>query len=38
MEERLAKLPSLGFDDTDSVEIAVTTLAFKNADIIDLLR
>lgn len=40
MEERLTKCPDLGFEDepTARIEVAVTTLAFKNADIINLLR
>ena len=40
MEKRLAKLPSLGFDEEGegSVKIAVTTLAFNNAEIIHMLR
>lgn len=38
MQERLEKLPSLGFDEEDSVKVAVTTLAFANHEIIALLR
>jgi len=41
MERRLEKLPNLGFDGDDeesSVKVAVTTLAFDNAAIINLLR
>ena len=38
MEERLRQLPSLGYDEVDSVEIAVTTFAFRNAEIINLLK
>lgn len=40
MEERLTKCPDLGFEDepTARIEVAVTTLAFKNAEIINLLR
>ena len=38
MEERLRQLPSLGYDDVDSVEIAVTTFAFRNHEIINLLK
>ena len=38
MENRLEKLPNLGFDEEPSVQIACTTLAFNNAEIINLLR
>ena len=40
MEERLDQLPDLGFEDepVDEVKIAVTTFAFKNAEIINLLK
>ena len=39
METRLEKLPDLGYDDGEpSVKIAKTTLAFNNAEIIDLLK
>jgi len=38
MQERLSKLPSLGFDEEDSVKVAVTTLAFANHEVIALLR
>lgn len=41
MEKRLEQLPNLGFDGDDeesSVKVAVTTLAFDNAAIINLLR
>jgi len=41
MERRLEQLPNLGFDGDDeesSVKVAVTTLAFDNAAIINLLR
>lgn len=31
-------MPSLGFDEEDDVEVAVTTLAFKNQSMIALLR
>jgi len=38
MENRLERLPNLGYDDEPSVQIACTTLAFNNAEIINLLR
>ena len=40
MEQRLDRMPDLGYEDepVEQVKIAVTTLAFKNADIINLLR
>ena len=38
MEERLRQMPNLGYDEVESVEIAVTTLAFRNAEIINLLK
>ena len=40
MEQRLSKMPDLGYEDepVKDVKIAVTTLAFKNADIINLLK
>lgn len=39
METRLEKQVDLGYDDGEpSVKIAKTTLAFNNAEIIDLLR
>ena len=39
METRLEKLPDLGYDDGEpSVKIAKTTLAFNNAEIINLLK
>lgn len=39
MERRLLQTPSLGYEDTDDcVEVAVTTMAFKNEKIINLLR
>lgn len=38
MEERLRQLPNLGYDEEESVEIAVTTLAFANHEVIALLR
>ena len=31
-------MPNLGYDEVESVEIAVTTLAFRNAEIINLLK
>lgn len=39
MEKRLLELPDLGFDDGEpSVKIAITTLAFRNGDMISLLK
>ena len=40
MERRISELPDLGFEDepVEHVKVAVTTLAFKNADVINLLR
>ena len=40
METRLDRLPDLGYEDerVEHVKVAVTTLAFKNAEIINLLR
>ena len=40
MEERLDKLPDLGYEDepVEHVKIAVTAFAFKNAEIIHLLK
>ena len=40
MEDRVSQLPDLGYEvePEERVKIAVTTLAFDNADIIDLLR
>ncbi len=38
MERRLAKLPNLGYDDVPEVKVAVTTMAFKNGEIINMLR
>ena len=38
MEERLRLMPNLGYDEEESVEIAVTTFAFRNAPIINLLK
>lgn len=39
IEQRLDKLPDLGFEDepVEHVKVALTTFAFKNADIIELL-
>ena len=39
MEERINQTPTLGFDEDDDapIKVAVTTLAFKNAQIIELL-
>ena len=39
MECRLDELPDLGFEDepVEEIKIAMTTFAFKNADIINLL-
>ena len=31
-------MPNLGYDEVESVEIAVTTFAFRNAEIINLLK
>ena len=40
MERRLSQLPDLGFEDepVEQVKIAVTTFAYNNGGIIDLLR
>ena len=40
MEDRVSQLPDMGYEDQpeERIKIAVTTLAFDNADIIDLLR
>ena len=38
MEDRLNKTPWLEFDDDTPVKVAVTTMAFRNAKIIELLR
>ena len=40
MEDRVSQLPDLGYEaePEERVKIAVSTLAFDNADIIDLLR
>lgn len=40
MERRLDQMPDLGYEDepVDHVKIAVTTFAFKNAEIINLLQ
>ena len=40
MESRLDRLPDLGYEEqpVEHVKVAVTTLAFKNAEIINLLR
>ena len=40
METRISELPDLGFEDepVKEIKIAVTTLAFKNAEVIQLLR
>ena len=40
MERRLDKLPDLGFEDqpVEHVKVAVTTFAFKNPDVINLLK
>ena len=40
MERRLDLMPDLGFEDepVEKVKIAVTTFAFKNADIINLMK
>ena len=43
MEVRLNRLPDLGYEEavtngTEKITVAVTTLAFKNAEIISLLR
>ena len=40
MEQRLDELPDLGFEDepVEHVKVALTTFAFKNADIINLLK
>ena len=38
MENRVNKLPSLGYDEVAEIKVAVTTMAFKNGEIIDLLR
>lgn len=38
MENRVNKLPSLGYDEVSEIKVAVTTMAFKNGEIIDLLR
>jgi len=38
MEERLRQLPNLGYDEVESVEIAVTTFAFSNHEIINKLK
>ena len=38
MENRVEKLPSLGYDEVDRCEVAVTTMAFKNGEIIHKLR
>ena len=38
MMKKLNQTPALGFDDDSEVRVAVTTLAFKNARIIQLLR
>ena len=36
--KKLEQTPVLGFDDEPSVNVAVTTLAFKNSKVINLLR
>lgn len=40
METRISELPDLGYEDepVEKVKVAVTTLAFKNADVINMLR
>lgn len=39
MEQRLDQLENLHFDDSiTSIKIAITTFAFKNADVINLLK
>jgi len=40
MEERISQCPDLGFEEQppESIKVAVTTLAFKNAEIINMLR
>ena len=38
MMKKLNQTPALGFDDDSDVKVAVTTLAFKNSKIIQLLR
>ena len=38
MEDRLNKTPWLEFDDDTPVKVAVTTMAFRNSKIIQLLR
>ena len=38
MELRLNQIPPLSFQEYDEVKVAVTTMAFKNAKIINLLR
>lgn len=38
MEKRLSQLPNLGYDEVADCKIAVTTMAFKNGEIIKLLK
>ena len=40
MESRLDQLPDLGFEDepVEHIKVAITTFAFKNAEIIELLK
>jgi hypothetical protein len=40
MEDRLSRQPALGFENgnSDEIKVAMTTLAFKNDDLINLLK
>ena len=40
MENRLSELPDLGYNDepSDQIKVAITTFAYKNGDVIELLR
>ena len=38
MQERLEKTPSLNYDEDNNTKVACTTMAFRNADMIDMLR
>ena len=40
MEERLTKLPDLGFEDNplEKVKVSITTFAFDNSDLINKLK
>ena len=40
MENRLSLLPDLGYntEPSDKIKIAITTFAYKNGDVIELLR